>query len=260
MKTFAIFAKYWEKGKVKTRLAKAIGVSSATEIYLRFLRLSLKIANNSACEKILAYSPRERELEFRKLAPDWRLMPQVESDLGTRMQDFFERTFVGARLNSSNVAAESESSPIPVSQTCTQGADPHRIVLIGSDTPLLPVSYVETAFEQLEEHDVVLGPSSDGGYYLIGAREQTPEIFQGVDWSSDRVLDQTITKLQQGNYSYGLLAEYADVDELPDLVGLIDQLQALGQLNQDQLELLELAQWAVNAVETHVAVQKQERS
>jgi glycosyltransferase A (GT-A) superfamily protein (DUF2064 family) len=94
-----------------------------------------------------------------------------------------------------------------------------RAVLIGSDIPDLPESILSEAFRSLDDHDAVLGPARDGGYYLIGFRRDTfvPDVFRGIEWSTDRVFAETRRKLEQATRSVYLLPEWSDVDTPEDL-------------------------------------------
>ena len=202
---FGMFAKYWCAGQVKTRLAQAIGDQAAAQVYRVFL-ISQCHQLGGIGDSMLVYSPFDRLDEFREFLSSqpfgehWELLPQVEGDLGTRMQEFFR------------VAMDSGYS---------------RVVLVGSDTPTLPRSYVEAAFRLLQDKEVVLGPTSDGGYYLVGARENVPQIFREIDWSTSHVWDQTIQRLQDRRVSYGALPEWYDVDDLADLKRLLADLADL---------------------------------
>lgn len=201
MNIFGIFAKFWEAGAVKTRLAKSIGFERAAEVYFQFLKSSLCLGNQfellqdaTSCKKAIGFSPVEKRKEFAELAPSWNLIPQSEGNLGTRMKSFFDSCF---------------AQPDTLEKS--------RVVLIGSDTPALPCEIISDAFELLEHNDVVLGPSFDGGYYLIGCSHSTPNIFENIDWSTSRVFGQTIAQLDQRSYKYATLQKYNDVDELDDL-------------------------------------------
>jgi glycosyltransferase A (GT-A) superfamily protein (DUF2064 family) len=89
----------------------------------------------------------------------------------------------------------------------------------------LPVEYIDLAFSQLKTTDAVLGPSSDGGYYLIGFSKDTflPEAFDGVDWSSERVCEQTLDILKQHHLAITVLPQWHDVDNAEDLKSLYDR-------------------------------------
>ena len=102
-----------------------------------------------------------------------------------------------------------------------------RVAILGSDTPSLPVEILKRAFEQLRGHDVVLGPCTDGGYYLIGARCVVPEIFRDIPWGTDRVLADTLTLLKILGIGKALLPPWSDVDTAADLRELRAALAAL---------------------------------
>lgn len=100
-----------------------------------------------------------------------------------------------------------------------------KAVIIGSDTPHLSSQRIEHAFTELDECDVVFGPSSDGGYYLIGMKQVTAAVFNGIDWSTPAVLEQSLAALEASGRTYGLLPEMTDVDEMNDLQSLISLLE-----------------------------------
>ena len=147
-------------------------------------------------DAVLVYSPHDRLEEFRlfleqhKLASDWELIPQSEGDLGLRMQHFFDTAF-------------------------ESGYD--QVLLVGSDTPTLPRSTFQSAIDQLAQNDVVLGPTEDGGYYLVGAKRRTPPIFTGVAWSTEQVWEQTTDQLRNRDLTYGTLPKWYDIDNVHDL-------------------------------------------
>jgi rSAM/selenodomain-associated transferase 1 len=195
---FGIFAKYWEPGKVKTRLAAVLGSQSASEIYRLFVRTLVERFRQCADSRVLCFTPQEQAGAFAALAgADWIARPQATGDLGGRMSSYFDFCF-------------------------QDGAE--RVVLIGSDSPTMPSEYVESAFRLLGETDVVLGPAEDGGYYLVGASRNVAGIFKDVDWSTARVWEQTIARLGELQLSYELLPQWYDVDELTDLGRLRDEL------------------------------------
>jgi len=107
-----------------------------------------------------------------------------------------------------------------------------KILIIGSDLPTLPISHLQQALELLRQHDVVIGPSLDGGYYLIGISQQIPPIFDGIPWSTERVFVMTMEKILKAKLSCGLLPFWHDVDRPEDLRFLslhLDLLQQEGQ-------------------------------
>jgi rSAM/selenodomain-associated transferase 1 len=193
-----MFAKYWQPDSVKTRLAGGIGAANAARVYHAFVVALASRFETVADRRLLCFAPPERLLEFSALAePHWTAVPQATGNLGERMSAFFREAF-------------------------RSGAN--RVVLIGSDSPTLPTANVARAFELLSEHDVVLGPTPDGGYYLIGARTAAPTIFEDVAWSTPHVFRQTIERLRAADLTYEQLPTWYDVDELADLIRLRDEL------------------------------------
>lgn len=198
MNCFGIFAKYWEPGKVKTRLAATLGSQSASEVYRLFVWTLVERFRRCADSRVLCFTPLEQAKAFAALAgADWIARPQVAGDLGARIRSFFDDCF-------------------------REGAE--RVVLIGSDSPTIPSEYIESAFCLLRETDVVLGPTEDGGYYLVGASRDVAGIFRNIDWSTARVWEQTVSRLGELQLSYQSLPQWYDVDELTDLERLRDEL------------------------------------
>lgn len=186
-----MFAKYWEPGGVKTRLAAAIGDQAASRLYRRFVLTLLHRFAGVGQRRVLAYTPAQRRDEFESLtAGNWLLAAQAVGDLGQRMQHYFADAF-------------------------RNGAD--RVVLIGSDSPNVPVGRVNDAFQQLGKYPVVLGPADDGGYYLVGAAGDVPPIFRGIPWSCPQVWTRTVNLLRDARCPYGVLPAWYDVDDLAGL-------------------------------------------
>ena len=209
---FGMFAKFWAPGKVKTRLAQSVGVEKAAAVYLSFLRTQCK--RFAAPGFAIAFAPDDKEAEFRGLLAEGlegtELLPQGSGDLGTRMYRFFEASF-------------------------REGFD--RVALIGSDTPTLPTDYVRQAFKALNHDDVVLGPTDDGGYYLVGAKKHVPPIFTDISWSTESVWDQTVSRLKEHGVSFGELPKWYDVDDVMDLTRLMSELRGGGEHAQLRVEL-----------------------
>lgn len=207
-----IFGKQPEPGRVKTRLAATIGDAAAAALHEAMLFDTLRTWASEFTlapggRRVLSYSPAGAGPWFDARVPDcFALQPQAEGDLGARMQAFFAGEF-------------------------DEGAS--RVVLIGSDSPTLDPTIVISAFLCLESRDVVLGPSTDGGYYLIGARESVPPLFDGVSWSSPLVLGQTIDRLKDTGLSLALLPPWYDVDTPESLMMLTGHLRALRRAGID---------------------------
>lgn len=92
-----------------------------------------------------------------------------------------------------------------------------KTVIIGSDCPDLETKHIREAFSALDQSDVVLGPAVDGGYYLLGTKSHSPELFEGIPWSTDRVFGITLEKLQLSRKNVWILPKLNDVDEASDL-------------------------------------------
>jgi|SRR5579884_1962338 len=188
-KVLGLFAKWPSPGTVKTRLASsdtAWGARAARAFLLDTLQ---RFATVDA-QRLLAFTPAAREADFAALAADhFVLTPQVDGDLGRRLAAFFAQQFeAGASV----------------------------VVAIGTDSPTLPVAYVERAFAMLETADVVLGPATDGGYYLVGCGPAYPPLFDNIAWSSRHVLADTIAALAEPRWRLALLPPWYDVDTPED--------------------------------------------
>ncbi|MEE2675841.1 MAG: TIGR04282 family arsenosugar biosynthesis glycosyltransferase [Planctomycetota bacterium] len=208
-----VFAKFWEAGKVKTRLACDTNNQFAAEIYQAFLLSTLKRVSGLAEAQILCVTPVERLADFALVTPpNWTITSQSDGDLGERMNSFFQN------------AIECQIK---------------KTVLIGTDSPTLPVDMIQKAFEALEDVDCVIGPAIDGGYYLIGCQQQVPPIFADIHWSSDKVLEQTIKALLGAGYSYELLPPWFDIDTIDDLRELRKSRDGSSQWLYERLDELE---------------------
>lgn len=196
-----VFAKYWQPGKVKTRLATSLGEHKAARIYEAFVAATIARLSAIECSRVLAYSPAEAPIreKFEAVSMcNWQLQPQSSGDLGERITAFFDGQFA---------------------------AGAQRVLLLGTDSPNVPLVEVQEAFEHLKTSDVVLGPTSDGGYYLVGAARETPPIFENISWSTSQVLPETVRRLDQAGISYTQLDVWYDVDELFDLHQLVEDLR-----------------------------------
>ncbi len=195
-----LFAKFWQPGRVKTRLAVSIGDQKACDLYFAFLNHLIRKLQAVGTDRRLVYSPPERETGFQKITPEsWGLYPQSGGCLGTRMQSFFFDQFELAKRHEDLVS---------------------KVVIIGADCPQIKPATVEQAFADLDESPVVIGPSVDGGYYLLGMREMCFDIFREIQWSTPTVLAATIAQLQRQGINFAMLEPLEDVDELNSLLAL----------------------------------------
>src|SRR5262249_49411821 len=113
------------------------------------------------------------------------------------------------------------------------GAGAASVVVVGTDSPTLPVEHVEQAFVELEDADVVLGPAFDGGYYLVSCGPRRPPIFEGMAWSTDRVLADTVAALADPRWRLAVLPPWYDVDTPADWAMLCGHLAALRRAGID---------------------------
>jgi len=216
-RVLAVLAKQPLPGLVKTRLAAETSPHWAACVAAAFLTDSLDRLAAIDAYRILVYAPPEAEAFFSTLARDrFTLMPQVEGDLGQRMAAFFSAVVV-PKLEFGNEA--------PGGNEVRGGAV--KAVLVGVDSPTLPLSYIEEAFAKLERADVILGPAADGGYYLVGCAGHVPPIFESITWSRSAVLEETVTLLKDTEWRLELLPPWYDVDTLSDWRMLRGHLAAL---------------------------------
>lgn len=200
MRQLALFAKHWQPGRVKTRLARSVGSQSAADLQRVFIEALLVRMATSGDQRACVYAPADRGPEFAQLAEtvaagrNWTFVAQAEGDLGRRMGVYLDAVV---------------------------RREDHRVVVIGSDSPHLPVAWVERAFRLLDEAAVVLGPCRDGGYYLLGVRRPLPPIFERISWGTDLVLQQTVARLDEAGCTYRLLPTWCDVDDQADLDQLV---------------------------------------
>jgi len=193
------FVKYPERGQVKKRLSISIGEGTASELYRNFVLDSLSILEKCGVQFIVCFHPPDSQQKFIEwLGKGYSYMPQQGNDLGQRMRNGFINMF----------------------DKNYQG-----VIIIGSDSPDLPGTFIDEALVSLHTHDVVLGPSFDGGYYLISFRHDTflPETFDGICWSTGTVFSETSTILKKAGLTLHVLPEWNDIDTCDDLRGLIER-------------------------------------
>ena len=197
-----LFAKDPVLGQVKTRLQPALDRETTLDLYRCFLADSIeKICSVAGVDRYVEVASSEVSEYFARIARDSRISDvslQSGKDLGEKM-----RHALGKYLD----------------------AGYERVVLIGSDSPSLPASYIQQAFQS--GGDLVIGPSIDGGYYLIGMMRQLTEIFSGVTWGSGSVLEETLERVEACGRSLELLPVWYDVDRIEELRFLKTHLQAL---------------------------------
>lgn len=189
-----VFTRYPEPGKTKTRLIGALGAEGAADVQRRLteavVRTAQAAARRSAADIAIWFAGGSESKMRTWLGGNLPFAPQAGSDLGQRMAGAFRSGF-------------------------ERGYE--RIVLIGADCPDLTAEILEKAFAALTQHDIVMGPARDGGYYLIGMKRAWPLLFQGVPWGADTVLEHTLAIGKQAGLSIGLMDTLRDVDTAEDL-------------------------------------------
>lgn len=181
-----IFIKNPVAGKAKTRLAKDVGDEQALTIYKSLLTYTRTVSLMVNADRYLYYS-------------------------GEILDDDWDGTAFNKRLQSGNGLGERMSNAFREVLSTNK-----KVLIIGSDCPQLDLMTISNAFNALDDHDHVIGPSKDGGYYLLGMKEYNPAVFKDVAWSTDAVCDQTIEKIKESSRTYHLLHQLSDVDHKVD--------------------------------------------
>ena len=199
-----VFARAPRPGRTKTRLMPLLGPQRTADLYRCFLTDTLVRACRAEADVTVAVADAE-DVDavgafVSRFCPGARVTVQSEGDLGARMADALQ-------------------------QALARGAAP--ATLIGTDSPDLPPDRVEQAFSLSRTHDVVLGPCLDGGYYLIAMAHIVPGVFEGVEWSSENVLADTLERAGRQGATSALLDPWYDVDTPTDLIALQQRLRAV---------------------------------
>ena len=188
MTSVIVFIKNPQLGHVKTRLAKDVGDEKALEIYLKLAAHTKKVLTEMVdTERYVYYS------DFIDENDDWSTdlfikKLQSEGDLGDRMKEAFGEVF-------------SQSD---------------RTIIIGSDCAQLSAKHIQRAIDALDDNNVVIGPSLDGGYYLLGMDSHYPFLFEGVEWSTDSVFETTKHKALERELSVAEIETLSDIDSIDD--------------------------------------------
>ncbi len=191
-RTLLVFAKAPVEGEVKTRLARAVGSRRAANVYRDVGRRVVdQLRGGGGYRTVLCYDPPSAGETVRAwLGPEGlEFRPQRRGDLGTRMTAAFARAF----------------------------EDAERVCIVGTDAPGVRGDLVDEAFAALDEADVVLGPATDGGYYLLALDRPRPELLRDVPWSTPDVLRATLDRIARGDLRVHLLPSLTDIDTVDDL-------------------------------------------
>lgn len=172
---------------MKTRLAKKLGDDKALSVYLQLLDRVRKAAIHTDADRIVAYS------DFIPESDEWD--PSLFLKSLQSGQDLGQRMF----------------------QALASALDSHpSAILAGGDIPQLSPEILTEGIQQLQRHDLVIGPASDGGYYLIGMKRPEPRLFKDIAWSTASVCEQTLAKARVLRLSAHILPTLQDVDEAED--------------------------------------------
>lgn len=193
-KALITFVKAPVPGKVKTRLQTDVAPADVAEIYKAFItEITSQCARIEGVDRLLGCAPSKDHVFLKEVSKKFRMksFDQRGADLGDKIinafRDYFKKGY-------------------------------SKIVLIGSDSPTIPMSYMKKAFNALDRHDMVLGPCCDGGLYLIGARNKiVPDIFHDIQWDSSKVLSKTLDNIEQSDIKLFLLPFWYDVDTIAEL-------------------------------------------
>jgi hypothetical protein len=194
-----LLAKYPESRKVKTRLLRQVEWELVAELYRSFVLDMVSTLDKSGIQHVVCFRPKSALKKFQRWLGFERVyLPQRGRSMGQMLKNAFIDSYsIGFR-----------------------GA-----IVIASDCPDLPEEILKEAVASLENHDAVIGPSPDGGYYIIGFTTNafSPETFDGVSWSTEKVFKETVSKLKCQGQTVQILPEWRDVDTLADLKDLFER-------------------------------------
>ena len=197
--TVLVFGKVPVPGKVKTRLTEVLTPDDTARLYEAFLQDTLDALAGLDADVRLLLAPSDESLSHDLMRRPQSVGAQRGDGLGQRMLNAFVEAFAGGF---------------------------ERAVIVGSDHPTLPASFVDLALQALEEpYSITIGPATDGGYYLIGMNELYPGLFQDMTYSQSDVFDRTLDRAAETEAGLTILPEWYDVDTPEALVRLVDELQ-----------------------------------
>ncbi|MBW4468595.1 MAG: TIGR04283 family arsenosugar biosynthesis glycosyltransferase [Pegethrix bostrychoides GSE-TBD4-15B] len=202
-----LFTRYPEPGMAKTRLIPALGAAGAADLHRQMVEQTLAEIQRLQIQSLELEAQLSVEIWFASRGNSAEEAAQTQNQMRNWLGDWCYRAQpqadLGTRLSVANQAAFD--------------AGMQQVITVGSDCPGLRAELMQQAFELLEQHDLVLGPAQDGGYYLIGLRRCCPELFCNITWSSEWVLQQTVEIATRLRLSTAYLPTLADVDRPEDL-------------------------------------------
>lgn len=192
-----VFTRYPEPGKAKTRLIPVLGKTGAANLHRlmaqKAIARALSLQNSRRLSVEIHHTSASQQQMQDWLGTNIIYQNQIDGDLGAKMTAAFQQSF-------------------------NSGVD--KAAIIGTDCPALKVEIMAQAFDKLSQHDLVLGPATDGGYYLIGLRRAIPELFSGIKWGTSEVFASTQAIAQNLDLNIAYLPTLADIDLPEDLLGL----------------------------------------
>lgn len=184
MRGIIVFVKNPELGKVKTRLASTLGKEKALEIYNKLIEYTRNVLVKIQTANIYVFYSSFVDFEDEWSNDIFEKRLQADGGLGTKITSAVKKIF----------------------EDCNQ------VIIIGSDCPQLTSSHIEDAFIKLETHNVVIGPSEDGGYYLLAMDSYYPGLFHDINWSTDTVCDETLQKAKYLGLNSCKIETLSDID------------------------------------------------
>jgi uncharacterized protein len=183
----AIFLKAPRSGTVKTRLAAEVGHRRALRLYRVLVARTLAAVREAGLEATIWFTPPDAASEMRFWLGDWDFRPQASGDLGARLA------------------------------AAARAIEPGRgWIGLGADCPRLGAEHLREARVIVQRGELAIGPSEDGGYYLIGGPTPLPDLFSGIPWGTDRVLEETRLRLERAGARWEELPVLRDVDTAED--------------------------------------------
>jgi len=186
-----VFVKNPVLGNVKTRIEKEVGAEKALKIYKKLLKVTLNNLINDDWDTIIYLSDTVNDLKEY----DFPKKIQAKGDLGLKITCAFTDLLQEYR----------------------------KVIIVGSDCPTISEYDYRKAFSELADNQLVIGPSTDGGYYLIGLNKNAPFLFKDIEWSTEKVLDQTLQKATQKGISFAQLTTKTDVDHYGDWIEYLEE-------------------------------------
>jgi hypothetical protein len=195
-----IMAKAPRPGEVKTRLAPTLSPEAVTDFYCCLLEDTLALAHSLSDVEVAIMCPDSDVNELEELAGD----------------------------KANVIAQEGEGLAAGLTSVFKHFAEGHqrRAIAFNSDSPHLPHSVLEDAFEMLATHDLVVGPTHDGGYYLVGAKASHPTLFEGDGMGTSSALERLLSRARELDLSVRFAESFYDIDVADDLIRLADELRS----------------------------------